>query len=86
MSKLVLFTSFDIKIGRDRFQIHGELTDCDVTREKLFVNTRNGRKKGTNCCPDAFNRIGMDFVKTITVCVSRPLAIFMKKRSHGSAQ
>ena len=31
----------------------------------------------SECRPNAFNGVGVGFVNTITVCVSRPLAVFM---------
>ena len=45
MSKVCAFDEFCYKIDRDGFQVHDELTDSDVTREKLFMNTPKRAKE-----------------------------------------
>ena len=42
------------------------------------MNATKGTKEVSQRRPDTFNRICMDLVKTITVCVSCPLAILME--------
>ena len=48
------------------------------------MNNAKRAKEVSQGRPNAFNRIRVDFVKAIAICVSRPLAIFMNNDLIGA--
>lgn len=34
-----------------------------------FVNTAKGAEKGSQCCPESFESVTMEFTKTVVACI-----------------
>ena len=74
---LLYLNEFCYEVNRDRFAIDEELTDSNITGEKLLMNTPKRAKEVANRRPDPFNPVRMHLANAIAIVISRPLPIFM---------
>src|SRR5215207_1011443 len=63
------------EVRRHLFEIMRPLKYGTVLIQEALTHATEGAQEVSQACPDAFDRVGMDFAYTIAVIIPRPFAL-----------